>query len=67
MPLPAGVHAVELRYEDRALRPGLAISLGTALGLAAALVLAGWRRLVDRMGGGRTRHPADKRMIPMRG
>ncbi len=37
--LPAGRHRVELRYEPRAFRIGLAITLGTA----AVLAVAGWR------------------------
>ena len=38
VPVPAGKHTVELRYESRSLRLGLAISLLTSLALAAILV-----------------------------
>ena len=37
VPVPAGEHAVELRYESRSLRTGMAISLGV-IGLYAVLV-----------------------------
>ena len=36
IPVPAGAHIVELRYEPASLRTGLAISAGTLLALAAA-------------------------------
>lgn len=74
VPLPAGVHTVELRYEDPALRLGLAISLGTALTLAAALALATWRPWRgpppwDTVGGEaeRDRGQPDEALIPRRG
>jgi hypothetical protein len=47
VPMPAGEHTIELRYEPRSLTVGLAISLGTGLlllGTLAALSGARWRR-----------------------
>jgi hypothetical protein len=43
VPLPAGEHIVELRYEPRSLQIGVAISTATALVVIGALVVAGWR------------------------
>ncbi len=44
VPLPAGEHTVELRYESRTLRAGTAISLATCAALVAPFVLAAARR-----------------------
>jgi hypothetical protein len=46
VPLPAGDHTVELRYEPLALTAGLIITSATVAGIAlcAVLLLAGWRR-----------------------
>jgi hypothetical protein len=43
VPLPAGEHTVELRYEPRSLQIGVAISALTALGVIAALMMALYR------------------------
>jgi hypothetical protein len=44
VPVPAGVHTVELRFEPRSLRIGLAVSLVTVASLAGLIVcLAGYR------------------------
>lgn len=43
VPLPAGAHTVELRYESRTLRAGTAVSLVTSAALVA-LAVAGTRR-----------------------
>lgn len=51
VPVPAGEHTVELRYESWSLRAGIAVSLGFCLVLVI-LVLAGVRR--RRGGGSRT-------------
>ena len=47
VPLPAGEHIVELRYESTALMVGLAISLSAYAALAALLVAA-WSRTPSR-------------------
>ncbi|MBA2276896.1 MAG: YfhO family protein [Chloroflexia bacterium] len=44
VPVPAGVHEVELRYESRTLALGMAISGGTALLFGALLVATAWQR-----------------------
>ena len=43
VPIPAGEHTVELRYESTSLRVGLAISLATATAVIALLATAAWR------------------------
>jgi uncharacterized membrane protein YfhO len=43
VPLPAGEHVVELRYEPTSLKIGIAISTATVLVVAGALVVLGWR------------------------
>ncbi|HYI15684.1 MAG TPA: YfhO family protein [Thermomicrobiales bacterium] len=43
VPLPAGEHVVELRYEPRSLQIGVAISTVTALVVIFALAISGWR------------------------
>lgn len=43
IPVPAGTHTVELRYEDAPLRVGLAVSLAAYLALCVLLAAAGWR------------------------
>jgi hypothetical protein len=48
VPIPAGTHSVELRYEPESLRYGLAISIATALLLAAIFVAAIYRRFGRR-------------------
>ncbi len=48
VPLPAGKHAVELRYVPPGLRLGLAITGITAAGLIGALGVEGGRRLRAR-------------------
>jgi uncharacterized membrane protein YfhO len=45
VPLPAGEHTVELRYEPISLRVGLIVSLAAYLLFAAVIVLAVRRRL----------------------
>lgn len=40
VPVPAGEHTVELRYESRSLQVGLAVSLATALALLALVIVA---------------------------
>jgi len=45
VPLPAGEHVVELRYESPALVVGLAVSL-SAYAMLVALLVAAWRRRV---------------------
>ena len=44
VPVPAGAHAVELRYEPRLLRVGTAISIGTYAILVVLAAGVGWRR-----------------------
>ena len=44
VPVPAGRHTVELAYEPRSLRIGLAVSGLAYAAMAAALVWAGWAR-----------------------
>ncbi len=44
VPVPAGAHVVELRYESGRLQTGLAVSLVAYAGLAVLLGAAGWRR-----------------------
>lgn len=44
VPLPAGDHFVELRYESTSLQAGLMLSVLTAGGLATTLAAFGWRR-----------------------
>ena len=51
VPLPAGEHVVELRYEPPGLRLGLAITGTTAAGLIGALGIEGGRRLRRRVAG----------------
>jgi hypothetical protein len=48
VPIPAGTHSVELRYEPESLRYGMAISIATALLLAAIFGAATYRRYVRR-------------------
>jgi hypothetical protein len=43
VPLPAGEHVVELRYEPTSLKIGIAISAVTVLAVVGALVVLGWR------------------------
>jgi uncharacterized membrane protein YfhO len=40
VPVPAGEHEVEFRFEPTSVRLGLLISIGALLGLACALALA---------------------------
>jgi len=48
VPVPAGEHTVELRYESRSLRAGTAISLLTVLALLALAAARLWgRRVVE--------------------
>ena len=46
VPIPAGEHTVELRYEPRSLRVGIIISLAALIALAVALAtnVVLWRR-----------------------
>jgi Bacterial membrane protein YfhO len=53
VPVPAGTHTVEVRYEPRSLRIGLAITGIATLALLATLVVTAWpfvRRVVVRRG-----------------
>jgi hypothetical protein len=43
VPIPAGDHSVELRYEPTSLKLGIAISTATILAVSVALVVLGWR------------------------
>ena len=43
VPIPAGEHTVELRFESAALRLGVAVSLIAFLALLGLLIAAGWR------------------------
>ena len=43
VPLPAGEHSVELRYEPQSLQIGVAISTATALATLVPLFVIGWR------------------------
>ena len=45
VPLPAGDHTVEFRYEPLSLRAGLAISAIAAVGMLAAFAATGWTYL----------------------
>lgn len=45
VPVPAGAHRVELRYEPRSLTIGLWISLATAAAILAIFAAFGWRRI----------------------
>jgi hypothetical protein len=45
VPIPAGAHTVELRYEPLSLRVGLPISAVTTLAMLAVFAAAGWSRL----------------------
>ena len=45
VPLPAGEHTVELRYEPWSLRLGLAISGSAGAAMVASFAAAGWRRI----------------------
>ena len=54
IPVPAGEHVVELRYESRALAIGLAVSVGTA-GVLVILAAAGWWPRLARMATGPAR------------
>ena len=48
VPVPAGEHTVELRYESRSLRAGTAISLLTVLALLALTAARLWgKRLAE--------------------
>lgn len=63
VPLPAGEHVVELRYEPQSLQIGIAISAATALVTMVPLVTLGWRawRLRDR-----SVHPSRRgRLVPL--
>ena len=60
VPVPAGEHFVELRYESPALRLGLAITLAVAAGLAALLLLLGRTHAIRR------EHPVRERSRPSR-
>lgn len=42
VPVPAGQHTVELRYESTPLRTGIAVSLTTYVGLIGIWSIAGW-------------------------
>jgi hypothetical protein len=55
VPVPAGTHTVELRYESTMLRLGIVISLGAYL-LLATLLLALWQRRRPRMTNSSTHH-----------
>jgi hypothetical protein len=55
VPIPAGEHVVELRYEPRSLRIGLWISGIATLAMLATFAVAGWMRL--RRGGRVTDSP----------
>ena len=44
VPVPAGEHTVELRYESAALRASLMLSLAFSVALASLAATAGWRR-----------------------
>jgi hypothetical protein len=51
VPIPAGAHTVELRYEPRSLRVGLAITGFAYLALLATVIVSAWpvlRRVVVR-------------------
>jgi hypothetical protein len=49
VPLPAGEHTVELRYEPLPLRLGLAISGVTTAAMLVAFLVAGWGRIRRRL------------------
>ena len=57
VPIPAGEHRVELRYEPASLRLGLPISALSAAAMIVAFAAAGWSRL--RRGGQRAAGPAE--------
>ncbi len=43
VPIPAGTHLVEMRFESRALQVGTGLSLASHLALAGIIVVALWR------------------------
>ena len=62
VPLPAGEHTVELRYESRTLRAGIIVSLITSAVLVALIVVAAARR--RRKGANTTFHAMTGREAP---
>jgi hypothetical protein len=50
VPLPAGAHTVELRYQPLSLTIGLPLSLITAAAMLVVFVIAGWTALMGRSG-----------------
>jgi uncharacterized membrane protein YfhO len=49
VPVPAGSHRIELRYDPESLRLGVWISAVTGLVMVATLFAAGWRYVRERM------------------
>jgi hypothetical protein len=48
VPIPAGVHHVEIRYESRTATIGLAVSAITIVGCGTVLLIAGWHTIRRR-------------------